>query len=49
MVIQVVEFSRGGYKIERFLPKNHHTHRLYRILRIGVYREMKKIGHDFRK
>ena len=27
MVIRVVEFSNGGYKIRRFLPKNQHTQR----------------------
>ena len=25
MAIQVVEFSNGGTKLERFLPKNQHT------------------------
>ena len=25
MAILVVEFSSGGTKLERFLPKNHHT------------------------
>ena len=27
MAIWVVEFSTGGTKLERFLPKNHHTQR----------------------
>ena len=27
MVVRVVEFSNGGMKLERFLPKNHHTQR----------------------
>ena len=27
MAIRVVEFSTGGYKIERFLPKNQHIQR----------------------
>ena len=27
MVIPVVEFSSGGTKLERFLPKNQHTQR----------------------
>ena len=27
MVMQVVEFSSGGYKIEKILPKNQHTER----------------------
>ena len=27
MVIRVVEFSSGGTKLERFLPKNQHTQR----------------------
>ena len=27
MAIQVVEFSNGGTKLERFLPKNQHTQR----------------------
>ena len=27
MAIQAVEFSNGGTKLERFLPKNQHTQR----------------------
>ena len=27
MAIRVVEFSNGGIKLERFLPKNQHTQR----------------------
>ena len=27
MEIRVVEFSNGGYKLERFLPKNQHPQR----------------------
>ena len=27
MAIRVVEFSNGGYKLERFLPKNQHNQR----------------------
>ena len=27
MAIRVVEFLNGGTKLERFLPKNQHTHR----------------------
>ena len=27
MAIRVIEFSYGGYKVERFLPKNQHTQR----------------------
>ena len=27
MTIRVVEFSKGGTKLERFLPKNQHTQR----------------------
>ncbi len=27
MAVQVVEFSKGGTKLERFLPKNQHTQR----------------------
>ena len=27
MAIRVVEFSNGGTKLERFLPKNQHTQR----------------------
>ena len=29
MAIRVVEFSSGGIKLERFLPKNQHTQRKF--------------------
>ena len=28
MAVRVVEFSNGGTKLERFLPKNQHTQRI---------------------
>ena len=36
MAIRVVEFSNWGIKLERFLPKNHHTQRKFWILRIRL-------------
>ena len=35
MAIRVVEFSRGGTKLERFLPKNQHTQR--KLLNCGFW------------
>ena len=48
MVIGVVEFSIGGTKLKRFLPKNQHTQR--KLLNFGnwVNGEVSKIRHHFR-
>ena len=46
MAIWVVEFSNGGTKLERFLPKNQHTQR--KLLNFENW-EVSKIGHHFRK
>ena len=40
MAIWVVEFSNGGTKLDRFLPKNQHY---YWILRIGLMGRCKKM------
>ena len=39
-----MEFSCGCTKLERFLPKNQHTHRNYWILRIGLIGNCQKFG-----
>ena len=49
MVIWVVEFSRGGTKLERLLPKNQHTQRKLLNFENWVNGEVSKIGHHFRK
>ena len=52
MVIGVVEFSIGGTKLERFLPKNPHTQRKLlnfenwcngEVLKLGIILENKVI------
>ena len=40
MVVQVIEFSSGGIKLERFLPKNQHTQRKLLNLKNWCYREV---------
>ena len=47
MAIQIVEFSSGGYKLERFLHKNQHTQR--KLLNFGFWinGELSNIGHQF--
>ena len=55
MAIWVVEFSNGGTKLDRFLPKNQHTQR--KLLNFenwtngshSSFGEVSKIGNDFRK
>ena len=52
MVIRVVEFSSGGYKIGNILPKNQHTQR--KIWKLLIFEnwcngEMSKFGHHFTK
>ena len=49
MAIQVVEFSNGGTKLERFLPKNQHTRRKILNFENWVNGEVSKIGHHFSK
>ena len=50
MVIQVVEFSSGGYKIRKILPKNQHTtQRKLLNFESWVNGDVSKIGHHFRK
>ena len=49
MAIWVVEFSNGGYKLERFLPKNQHTQRKLLNFKNWVRGEVSKTGHHFSK
>ena len=49
MAIRVVEFSNGGTKLERFLPKNQHTQRKLLNFENWVSGEVSKIGHHFSK
>ena len=49
MAIRVVEFSSGGTKLERFLPKNQHTQRKLLNFEDWVNGEVLKIGHQFSK
>ena len=49
MVVWVIEFSSGGYKIsnEMFLPKDQHTQRKLLNSRNWVNGKLSKIGHFF--
>ena len=49
MAIRVVEFSNGGTKLEKNLPKNQHTQRKLLNFENWVNGEVSKIGHYFRK
>ena len=49
MAIRIVEFSKGGTKLERFLPKNQHTQRKLLNFENWVSGEVSKIGHHFSK
>ena len=49
MAIRFVEFSFGGTKLERFLPKNHYTRRKLLNFENWVNGVVSKIGHHFRK
>ena len=49
MAIRVVEFSIGGTKLERFLPKNQHTQRKLLNFENWVNGKVSKIGHHFSK
>ena len=44
MAIRVVEFSNGGYKIKRFLPKNQHTQRKLLNFENWVNGEVSKVA-----
>ena len=43
MAIGVVEVSNGGYKLERFLPKNQHTQRKLLNFENWVHGEVSKV------
>ena len=45
MAIQVVEFSSGGTKLERFLHKNQHTQR--KLLNFEFCMKIEKDSDDF--
>ena len=49
MVIQVVEFSSGGYKIRKIFPKKQRTQRNFFNFENWVNGEVSKIGHHLRK
>ena len=51
MVIRVVEFSSGGTDLERFLPKDQHTHTQRKLLNLENWcnGEVSKIGHPYHK
>ena len=49
MVIRVVEFSCGGCKIRKILPKNQHTKKKLLNFENWVSGEVSKIGHHFSK
>ena len=40
-------FNRGGTKLERFLPKNQHTHRKLLNFEFWINGKLSKIGHHF--
>jgi hypothetical protein len=48
LTVQVVEFSSGGTKSERFLSKNQHTERKLLNFENWVDGEVSKIGHHFK-
>ena len=45
----LLSFQMGGTKLERFLPKNHHTQRKPLNSENWVKGEVSKIGYHFRK
>ena len=49
MAIRVVEFSNGGTKLERVLPKNEHTPRKLLHFENWVSGKVSKIGRHFSK
>ena len=48
MAIRVVEFSSGGYKVKKNLPKNQHTQRKLLNFENWVNGEVSKIRSHFR-
>ena len=44
---EAVEFSSGGTKLKRFLPKNQHTERKLLNFEFWINGELSKIGHHF--
>ena len=48
MVVQIVEFSNRGTKLERCLLKNQHTQRKLLNFENWCNGEMSKIGYHFR-
>ena len=49
MALRVVKFFSGGYKLERFLPKNQNTQRKLLNFEFWINGELSKIGHYFSK
>ena len=49
MVIGVVKYSSGGYKIRKLLPKNQHTQRKFLNFDNWCSGEVSKIEHHFSK
>jgi hypothetical protein len=49
MAIRVVEYSNGGTKLERFLPKNQRPQRKLLNFENWDNGEVSKIGHHFSK
>ena len=47
MAVRVVEFSSGGTKLERFLPKNQHTQRKLLNFEFWINGKLSKIRHHF--
>ena len=48
MAVRVVKFSRGGTKLERFVPKNQHTQRKLLNFENWVNGEVSKNRRHFR-
>ena len=49
MTIRVGSFQMGDSKLERFLPKNQHTHRKLLNFENWIDGEVSKIGYHFSK
>ena len=47
MVIRVVEFSSGGYKIRKIFAREQHTQRKSLNFEFWINGELSKIGHHF--
>ena len=48
MAVWVVEFLSGGYRLEIFLHKNHHTQRKLLNFEFWINGEVSKKGHHFK-